>query len=117
MVRACHDCSEGGLAVALAEMAFAGGVGADVAGLAGLPGPAGLDDEVKLFSESCTRFVCEVRPDKADVFRSTFARLPVGQIGTTVKETRLRIAGQGGEWLVWAGLAQLKEAWQKPLRW
>ena len=79
--------------------------------------PAGLDDEVKLFSESCTRFVCEVRPDKADVFRSTFARLPVGQIGTTVKETRLRIAGQGGEWRVWSTLAQLKEAWQKPLRW
>ena len=30
LVRACHDLSEGGLAVALAEMAFAGGVGADV---------------------------------------------------------------------------------------
>jgi phosphoribosylformylglycinamidine synthase len=117
LVRACHDCSEGGLAVALAEMAFAGGVGADVAGLAELPGAAGLDDEAKLFSESCTRFVCEVRPDKADAFRSIFAGLPVSQIGTTVKETRLRIAGQGGEWLVWAGLAQLKEAWQKPLRW
>jgi phosphoribosylformylglycinamidine synthase len=117
LVRACHDCSEGGLAAALAEMAFAGGVGADVAGLAELPGAAGLDDETKLFSESCTRFVCEVRPDKEDAFRSAFAGLPVGQIGTTVKESRLRIAGQGGEWLVWSTLAQLKEAWQKPLRW
>ena len=28
LVRACHDLSEGGLAVALAEMAFAGGFGA-----------------------------------------------------------------------------------------
>jgi hypothetical protein len=98
-------------------MAFAGGVGADVTTLDQLPGPAGLDDEARLFGESCTRFVCEVRPDKADAFRATFSGLPVGQIGATVKDSRLRIAGQGGEWLVWATLAQLKDAWQKPLRW
>ena len=35
LVRACHDLSEGGLAVALAEMAFAGGIGADVTDAAG----------------------------------------------------------------------------------
>jgi phosphoribosylformylglycinamidine synthase len=29
----------------------------------------------------------------------------------------LRIAGANGEWIVWAQLADLKEAWQKPLRW
>src|SRR5262249_16658780 len=33
LVRACHDLSEGGLAVTVAEMAFAGEVGADVTGL------------------------------------------------------------------------------------
>ena len=33
-----------------------------------------------------------------------------------MKEPRLRIAGANGEWLVWAKLAELKEAWQKPLR-
>src|SRR5437870_1869447 len=39
LVRSCHDLSEGGLAVAAAEMAFAGGVGADLTGLAstGMP--------------------------------------------------------------------------------
>ena len=30
LVRACHDCSEGGIGVALAEMAFAGGLGAKI---------------------------------------------------------------------------------------
>ncbi|GAH45533.1 unnamed protein product, partial [marine sediment metagenome] len=30
LVRACHDCSEGGIGVAIAEMAFAGGVGASI---------------------------------------------------------------------------------------
>jgi phosphoribosylformylglycinamidine synthase len=28
----------------------------------------------------------------------------------------LRIAGADGEWIIWASLVQLKEAWQKPLR-
>ena len=46
-----------------------------------------------------------------------FEGLPLTQIGTTAKEPRLRIAGANGEWLVWAKLSELKEAWQKPLRW
>ncbi len=36
LVRACHDLSEGGLAVAAAEMAFAGGLGAKIS-LADVP--------------------------------------------------------------------------------
>jgi len=46
LIRSCHDLSEGGLAVSLAEMAFAGGIGADVTGLSQLPGADGLTDEV-----------------------------------------------------------------------
>jgi phosphoribosylformylglycinamidine synthase len=113
LVRSCHDASEGGLAVALAEMAFAGGVGADVTST----GTAGLPDEVVLFSESTTRFVVEVRADRASAFEALFAGLPLTRLGVTVKEPRLRIAGASGEWVVWAALDQLKEAWQKPLRW
>jgi phosphoribosylformylglycinamidine synthase II len=115
LVRACHDPSEGGLAIALAEMAFAGGVGADVTDLkAAAPG---LSDTVRLFSESPTRFVLEVKPTNAAILKEIFAGLPLVKIGTTVKEPRLRIAGENGEWLVWAKLDELKEAWQKPLRW
>jgi phosphoribosylformylglycinamidine synthase len=44
------------------------------------------------------------------------AEVPLWRIGQTVKEPRLRIAGGGGAWVVWAQLADLKEAWQKPLR-
>jgi phosphoribosylformylglycinamidine synthase len=112
LVRSCHDTSEGGLAVAAAEMAFAGGVGADVSGL-----PGDFSDEVKLFSESCTRFLVEVKPENAAAFEACFAGLPCAKVGTTVAEPRLRIAGTGGEWLVWVKLTELKEAWQKPLRW
>jgi phosphoribosylformylglycinamidine synthase len=113
LVRSCHDLSEGGLAVAVAEMAFAGGVGADVTNMPG----EGLQDETKLFSESTTRFLIEAKPEHADRLRNGFAGLPFTRIGTTTAEPRLRVAGANGEWLIWAKLADLKEAWQKPLRW
>jgi len=116
-VRACHDLSEGGLAVALAEMAFAGGIGIDVAAMNNLPCPAGLSDEVRLFSESTTRFVIEAKPASAATLAATFAGLPFAKLGITTKETRMRIAGSNGEWLIWATLSEMKEAWQKPLRW
>lgn len=117
LVRACHDLSEGGLAVAIAEMAFAGGIGADVTGIGQLAGADGLSDTERLFSESTTRFLVEVQPDKVAAFVEQFTGLPHCEIGQTVREPRLRIAGTSGEWLVYAKLAELKEAWQKPLRW
>jgi len=116
LIRACHDCSEGGLAIALAEMAFAGEVGADVTGLSVLPGANGLPDDAKLFSESATRFVIEATADNAAALSLLFQGLPFAKIGVTVKEPRLRIADANGEWLVWAKLTELKEAWQAPLR-
>jgi phosphoribosylformylglycinamidine synthase len=113
LVRSCHDLSEGGLAVAVAEMAFAGGIGADVTRLAN---DSTLPDEVLLFSESMTRFVVEVRPDNAAAFQTSLGSdIPLTQLGQTCKESRLRIAGAKGEWLIWVELAALKRAWQKPL--
>jgi phosphoribosylformylglycinamidine synthase II len=111
MVRSCHDLSEGGLAVAAAEMAFAGGVGADLNKSCTDP------DEVCLFSESPTRFLLEIRPHHTEQFRRLFDRLPCIEVGFTVTEPRLRIAGANGEWIVWLPLQQLKDAWQKPLAW
>ena len=116
LVRACHDLSEGGLAVAVAEMAFAGGIGADLTDLAKLPGAEAESDEVRLFSESATRFLVEAKPENAAALRACFADLPLARVGATVAEPRLRVAGADAEWLIWANLAELKEAWQKPLR-
>jgi phosphoribosylformylglycinamidine synthase len=112
LVRSCHDLSEGGLAVAAAEMAFAGGLGADLSST----GVTGLPDEVALFSESCTRFLLEVKPEKVARFETALAGLPLTKVGVVVPQPRLRIAGTNGEWVVWADLAALKEAWQAPLR-
>jgi phosphoribosylformylglycinamidine synthase len=113
-VRSCHDLSEGGLAVAVAEMAFAGGLGADVTRL----GSENLTDDVQLFSESTTRFIVEVRADEAAAFQTCLGSdIPVTQLGQTCKDQRLRIAGKKGEWIIWLELRHLKEAWQRPLQW
>jgi phosphoribosylformylglycinamidine synthase subunit PurSL len=63
LVRACHDVSEGGLAVALAELCIAGRLGADIADL---PHP---DAATALFSESVGRLVVEVTPGDLDRLR------------------------------------------------
>ena len=111
MVRSCHDLSEGGLAVAAAEMAFAGGVGAD------LDKPCAGPDEVCLFSESPTRFLLEVRPHHAEQLSNLFENVPCVEVGHTIKEPRLRIAGSNSEWIVWLPLQQMKDVWQIPLAW
>jgi phosphoribosylformylglycinamidine synthase len=112
LIRSCHDLSEGGLAVALAEMAFAGDIGADITAL-----PSGLADHIVLFSESTTRFSVEVAPEHAADLERLFEGLPLLKLGQTCAEKRLRIAGADGQWVVWATLDDLREAWQKPLRW
>jgi phosphoribosylformylglycinamidine synthase len=116
LVRACHDLSEGGLAVAAAEMAFAGGLGArlDVGKIAALHETAGA--VVALFSESNTRFLCEVQPSNAGEFERVFGQLPLAKIGAVAKDERLIIASEGRS-LVVAEIRDLKEAWQSTFNW
>ena len=113
-VRSCHDLSEGGLAVAAAEMAFAGGVGAqlDLSVLPQLP-MASL-----LFSESNSRFLCEIVPDKAAAFETLMAAVACACVGETVAEPRLKIRlERDGTTVVDESLDELKAAWQRPLNW
>lgn len=79
LVTACHDVSEGGLAVAVAEMALAGRLGASI-DLDAVPATA-ESPWVRLYSESPTRFVVTVTPDHADAFRAVMADTPHAAIG------------------------------------
>ena len=117
LVRALHDCSEGGLAVALAEMAFGGGLGATFR-LSDVP-YKGKDprNDVVLFSESNSRFVVEVTPQNQKKFERLLARVPHARIGQVEQEKDLIVYGLDGRVCINAALADLKEAWQQPLRW
>lgn len=117
LLKSCHDLSEGGLAAALAEMAFAGGLGVKV-DLAGLVTDSGIaQTAVLLFSESTTRFVVEVDPADAAAFEKVFAGLPLTRLGTVEKTDRVVIASGNRPAVIDAGLGELKQAWQQPLAW
>ncbi len=117
LVRSCHDLSEGGLALALAEMAFAGGLGVE-ASIHGVC-PESRDAVDALFSESQTRFVLEVEPLHVlrvltDLNAAGALALDIGSVTTA---PQLKITGTTGATLIDAGLADLKASWQKPLKW
>ena len=117
LVRSCHDLSEGGLAAAAAEMAFAGGLGIEL-DLSPVARSAGLSDPaVLLFSESPTRFVFEVEPLKAAEFEAAFTGLPLDRIGQVTSSGSVRITTIEGASLIDATLCDLKAAWLKPLAW
>ena len=81
LVRSCHDLSEGGLAVALAEMAIAGGLGASVS-LRDVPcEDAAASDLVLLFSESPSRFLLEVPPQNYAALADLAGSVPIGRLG------------------------------------
>ncbi len=116
LIASCHDCSEGGLAVALAEMAFAGGFGI-LADLKGLPK---TDDctslAAQLFSESCSRYIVEVRLENFNDFAKLMLGIPFGQIGKVTKDKNLVIKSSLGKTIIDASIDSLKDAWQKPLK-
>jgi phosphoribosylformylglycinamidine synthase II len=111
LVRACHDCSEGGIAVAAAEMAWAGRIGMEIR-LQELPRTADVvDDLAALFSETSGRFLVEVAPEHAAAFEHALAGLPLAHIGDTDGDA-LRVIGMEGATIAQADLATLGAAWQ-----
>ncbi len=93
-VRAAHDPSEGGLAVAAAEMAFASDFGLKL-DLRKVKGST-KDAQRLLFSESTTRFLLEVDKSKAKAFEAAMKKAAVacGKAGRVTKEPRLEIVGR-----------------------
>jgi len=109
-VRAAHDLSEGGLAVAAAEMAFAGDWGLDLdlrkALVSGEISEAGL-----LFSESASRFLVEVpeitRPLFETLFKGRAARL-----GRVTTRKTLKIRNGAKRVVLEEPLSTLSQAWE-----
>src|SRR5262249_32301256 len=117
LVRACHDLSEGGLAVAAAEMAFSGVLGVEIA-LARVPSHVARSDR-RLFSESTTRFLVEVEPSRAAAFARHLASRGVvaAEIGRVVDVPRLVIRSvEDDRDVVSAPIDELATAWRSPLR-
>jgi phosphoribosylformylglycinamidine synthase len=115
LLASCHDLSDGGLGVALAETAFAGGFGLEVE-LNKVVSDVVLRADTLLYSESASRLLVTVKPGNQDRFEALFAGQEFSCIGKVNRDNYLKIFGLQGEALVHSAIEDLKEAWQSPLR-
>jgi phosphoribosylformylglycinamidine synthase len=107
-VSACHDISDGGLGVAISEMCIGGDIGADI----DLTYIQELRGDFKLFSESNTRWLVEVKNGMDSEFEKAIS-VPFHKIGK-VRGTSL-IIKDDYKTLVELELDEIKRAWQEPL--
>jgi len=115
LIASCHDCSDGGLGVALTETAFAGGYGMTV-DLSLAPFSGSLRNDELLFSESQSRFVVTVSPALRDSFEAMMADQEMACVGRITGEQTFVVTGLQGQSIIEEDMASLKEAWQQTLR-
>ena len=118
LIRSCHDCSEGGIGVACAEMAFAGGFGMNL-DLSNVPRSNKTNsDELILFSESNSRFIAEISPKNQKEFEHALIGVPFNVIGQVTEGKEFIINGMTtGEKIVDTTIDQLKASWQGTFNW
>ncbi len=114
LIRSCHDCSDGGMAVALAEMAFAGEVGITV-DLGEIPAVGNQREDVLLFSETASRLLVEVAPPDSSTFEEMMGETAWARIGQCIDDRRLVIRN-GEQEVLSLSLDEMKRVWQEPLR-
>jgi phosphoribosylformylglycinamidine synthase II len=111
LLRSAHDCSDGGVAITLAECAFdSGGIGVDV----DLPAASGVQPDpviATLFGESASRVVVSVRPAERVTFMQMAAEagVPAQVIGRTGgAKLRIRVAGASA---IDCGIVEAEHVW------
>ncbi len=117
-ILAAHDCSEGGLAIAAAEMAMAGRLGVRI-DLDAVPLGPGLDRDTMrpehlLFSESQSRILLEVAPDRLADLQANLRTAPHAVIGRVTGGPTIAFH-RGGTPVAEISIAAALAAWKRPL--
>jgi phosphoribosylformylglycinamidine synthase len=116
LVNACHDVSDGGLAVAVAEMAIGGDIGVEV-DLDAVPAPScGLTAEELLYSETPSRLLAAVPEERGDAFEQLFEGQQAGLLGRVRADRQVVFAASGAE-LFRDKVDELRRAWKETLDW
>jgi phosphoribosylformylglycinamidine synthase II len=110
LVKACHDLSEGGLGVAAAEMAIAGGYGIEL-DLKDVPTKSLNRDDYLLFSESNSRFLVEVTEKDSEEFELLMKKRNFAEIGKVTKIPRFQVRGLGERTAIDVSLDVLLKNW------
>jgi phosphoribosylformylglycinamidine synthase II len=114
LVKSCHDLSEGGLAVAAAEMAFAGGKGLEI-DLSKVPGKELTRTDFVLFAESNSRFLIEVSEQDRGLFEELMWSKGCAKIGKVTEEQRFVVKGLNGKTVIDLPVETLRRNWKKTL--
>ncbi len=115
LVASCHDCSDGGLAVALAETAFSGNWGMKV-DLRQVPSTGLERNDALLFSESASRFVVTIHPEDFPNFERCLQGNIFSPIGWVNDSKEFIVIGQKGQVVVQEKVSELKAVWKRPLQ-
>jgi phosphoribosylformylglycinamidine synthase len=111
-VKSCHDLSEGGLAVAAAEMAFSGGYGIEL-DLRNISRPKNMiRNDYILLSESNSRFLVEVSEKRREDFEALMRDNTHSRVGSVRREEYLSVCGLNKRRIVDSSLTELREAWK-----
>lgn len=105
LILSCHDCSEGGLGVALAEMCIGGRLGIE----ANLTNVAN-DATTALYAESLTRFVVEVMPENQSAFEAALSGQPLVKLGNVTAEGQFHVTH--GDTLIDLSVNSLEQSWR-----
>jgi len=114
LVRSAHDCSDGGLGVALAETAMAGRLGLE-ADLSLVPAQGVSDSRRLLWSESLGRLVVTVAPANAEAFEQALAGHVCARVGRIVSQPRVVVVHAGAP-ILDVAVEACVEAWKKPFQ-
>jgi phosphoribosylformylglycinamidine synthase len=114
-IKSCHDLSEGGLAVAAAEMAFSSDHGMKLL-LENVPGAKEIRrNDFVLFSESNSRFLVEVIEKRREDFETLMNGSVYSAVGRVEKDRNFSVHGLHGKRLIDTGLAELRVCWERAL--
>ncbi len=114
-IAALHDCSEGGIGVALAEMAIGGRCGIAV-DIALIPTDTRLRPDELLFSESNSRFMAEIPRGKQTAFEKTMKGIPHARIGI-VNDSGEMTVNKGKKRLMQLSVRKMARYWKKSIQW
>jgi phosphoribosylformylglycinamidine synthase len=116
LVRACHDCSEGGLGISAAEMAFSGELGIKI-DLNQVPVKDLKRNDKILFSESNSRFLVEVKKGKEKEFEEIMRGNIFAKIGEVTDDKKFTVIGLNNKPIVDENVSELKKIWKSTFDW
>ncbi|MDR2399781.1 MAG: phosphoribosylformylglycinamidine synthase subunit PurL [Endomicrobium sp.] len=116
LVQSCHDCSDGGLVVAISEMAFAGDKGVKI-DIDVIKTKGELSVAEILFSESNGRFVVEVNPENEFKFKGIFKDCIFAEVGCVTEDKNVVFESVKNKIKVKEKSKNLLNAWRNTITW